>query len=147
MSALYDALEAISSDLPEGPVNQSVRRPAVSRLGEEFMKLLGIVVGLLAICMFVGNSYAKAAKADVAAGKVTAVADKDGNIKIEKRAKAPAVAEEITVKTDASTVVTIDGAAGKVSDIAVGMNVKVSPASGVAKTIDATSKKPGAKKN
>ena len=120
------------------------------------MKLLGIVIGLIALCMFVGNSFAKdaaakgdkAGKGDVVMGKVSAAVDKDGNIKIKKHVKkdaaatAPAAPEEVTIATDASTVVTIDKVAGKVSDIQVDMYVKISPATGTAKTIDASTKKP-----
>ncbi len=120
------------------------------------MKLLGLVVAMFALCMFVGTSFAKeagagkgnrAAKADVVAGKISAAADAQGKIKVTKRAKDAAAAEEITVATDANTVVTIDGAAGKVSDLQVGMVVKISPATGTATKIEATSKKPAARKN
>ncbi len=108
------------------------------------MKLMGIAVGLFALLMFVGTSYAaKAPKGDVVAGKITAItaptAEKPGSITIKTKA------DEVTLATTKDTTVTVDGAASTLDKLEAGMNVKASPATGTATKIDAMTKKPKAK--
>ena len=112
------------------------------------MKLMGIAVGLFALLMFVGVSYAaKAPKGDVVTGKITAVDTDKGTVTIKTKT------DEVVVKTDKDTAISIDGVKvdstdkdkAPVGKLEVGMNAKVSPATGTASKIDAMTKKPKAK--
>ncbi|MFI5377812.1 MAG: hypothetical protein ACHRHE_00780 [Tepidisphaerales bacterium] len=109
------------------------------------MKLLGIVVGLLALFMFVGSSFARtelAAKAPKAVqGKITDVAKDGTTITVTPKAKAGTTVEDVKITTDDKTKVTVDGAAATIGDLKVGMTVKVTPATGTAATIDAKNPK------
>jgi hypothetical protein len=97
------------------------------------------------VLSLVGVAEAKAAKGEKkakhegVAGKLVSVSD--GTLTISHGGK-KAGAKEVTVKTDASTKVTIDGVSGKaVSDLKPGEKVVVSPATGTATEIKATSPK------
>jgi hypothetical protein len=71
-------------------------------------------------------------------GVVTAI---DGtNVKVQPKAKPGAAQEEVVVPTDEKTVVTIDGQPGKLADLRQGMKVIVTPATGTAIKIEATTK-------
>ena len=103
--------------------------------------LLAVTIMLALPCM----AQAKKNKSDQSiSGKVTAVNATDGTITVSQGKSGP----ETTYKTAGATV-TVDGTAGKLSDVTVGMNVKITVGSSpdVAATIDATAKKKGGKKN
>jgi len=76
---------------------------------------------------------------------VGTVVSVDGtNVKISKKGKAGEAAQDVVVETDANTVITVDGVAAKLTDLQPGMSVKVTPSTGKATKIEATSKKAGA---
>lgn len=79
----------------------------------------------------------------------TVVSVEGTNVKISKRAKAGEAAQDVIVETDANTVITVDGVVAKLSDLQAGMTVKVTPATGKAAKIEATTKKAraGTKRN
>lgn len=109
---------------------------------------LALVLGLVA-----GN--AEAAKGDKAAAKgagkgkaAGGVAGKvvkvDGtNLVVQTRGKKAA---EVTIATDADTVVEINGAKGALADLKAGMQVQATPNTGTAKKITAGGAKGGADK-
>ncbi|MGA2500417.1 MAG: hypothetical protein ABSH20_21955 [Tepidisphaeraceae bacterium] len=109
------------------------------------MKLMGIVVGLFALLMFVGTSYAAKAPKDVATGKITAVDATAKTVTIQPRAAKGSTdtPAPITLTVDANTTkITVDGVDAKFEDLKEGMNVKASPSTdkGTATKIDAKSK-------
>ena len=97
----------------------------------------------------VGVADAKGKK-DGLAGKIVSVTT--NSITIQTRHKkgaagGAAAVETVTVQTDASTLVTIDGVAGKsVRDLQAGERVRVTPSTGTATLIEATTKKHHKKK-
>lgn len=115
------------------------------------MKLLGMLMALALTFALAGFAQA-APKADKAARKAKALAGQvvsvDGTKLTIKTRDQDKNVKEVVVTTDASTKVTVDGKDGKLSDISAGMRVKVSPAEGLATSIEATAAKPrGNKKN
>ena len=60
-----------------------------------------------------------------------------GTIVVESRRRG-----QVTVQTDASTVVTIDKQAAKVADLKAGMRVRITPATGTAKKVSVWTKRP-----
>jgi len=86
-----------------------------------------------------GAKGAKKAKHEGVAGKVVSVSS-DGIITITHGGK-KAGATKVEVKTDDKTAVTIDGTAGKVSDLKPGEKVVVTPTTGTATEIKATKAK------
>lgn len=116
------------------------------------MKSFAVLMALVATLCMAGIAQAKdpaakkekkEAKAEMVQGTVSSV-DANGNVKVTpKTKKGEAPATDLSVATDASTVVTIDGKPGKVADLTPGMHVKVTPKTGTATKIDATSKAAG----
>ena len=119
------------------------------------MKLWSMVVAFALALSFVGVAGAaegkkKEKKAETTLQGTVASVDASGNVKVTKKVAkkdAGGAAEEVTIATDAKTVVTIDGKAGKVSDLVAGMQVRVTPTTGKAEKIEARSagKKGGGK--
>lgn len=102
------------------------------------MRTLSIVLVVLAVAGLAGVAQAArdGAKPKPAPGLMGVVVKVDGADVTIKAGKG-ADAKEVVVKTDADTKVTVDGQDGKVADLKAGMMVKVSPADGTAKKIDA----------
>ncbi len=114
------------------------------------MKLLQnvvVAVVMLALVGFVQAADAqkkeKPAKPAVLSGVVVSVAD--GKVTVKVAAKAGAESKDVVVETTKDTAVTIDGKAAKVSELAQGMRVKISPVKGPAEKIVAVTAKPKAK--
>ncbi len=100
------------------------------------------VAGLLVLGLC-NQSTAKVKKGDVDAIKPLegAVVSVDGsNVKVTKKGGKKTTAEDVVVVTDVNTVVTIDGVAARITDLARDMRVKVIPATGTATKIEATQK-------
>lgn len=110
-----------------------------------------ILMGALALVLAVGlagNAYAakgdKAGKAGKGGkGVAGTVVKVDGNnVVVQTRGKNAA---EVTISTDASTTIEVNGAKGAVSDLKPGMKIQASPSAGTAQKITATSGKGGGK--
>jgi hypothetical protein len=113
------------------------------------MKLFRNVMLGLALLSFVG--IAQAAQANKAAKGPKAlngtILKIDGTSITVKHPVKNADPKEVVVATDKDTKITLDGNEAKLADLKEGMRVKVTPATGTAKTIDAKTVKPRAKKN
>jgi hypothetical protein len=100
------------------------------------------VVVLFALGGVVGAAKPEATKADKAAKKDkgltgVVVSVQGSSLKIKSKGKE---GTELTVATDDKTVVEIDGKAGKLADLAAGQKVVITPATGTATKIAATTK-------
>lgn len=108
------------------------------------MKLVNLLVAALILCV-AGAVIAQDApttkpKRDMIGGKIVKV---DGaTVTIKTRARGGAEGKEVAVTTDDKTVVTLDGKEAKVADLKADMFVRVSPATGTATKIVATTKAP-----
>jgi len=110
-------------------------------------RLMTIAAAVLAFGLMAGTAEAakgdKAAKKGKGAGVAGTVVKIDGNnVVLSPRGKA---AGEVTVATDASTEVLVNGAKGALADIKPGMRVQASPAVGTTKTVTAGAGGKGAK--
>lgn len=121
------------------------------------MKKFAAIAAALAMSLsLAGSTYAaKPGKADKAAkadkplkGKVVSVGAGDGGeVKIVVHAGGSKKnAQDVTVTTNADTVVTLDGKTIKADELQPGERVTVTPAAGIATKIDATKKEPKADK-
>lgn len=90
-----------------------------------------------------GAKGAKKGKKDTVAGKILSVSG--ATVTVSTGGK-KAGAKEVSITTDDKTAITIDGTASKVADLKPGEKVVVSPATGTATEIKATSAKAKAPK-
>ena len=106
------------------------------------MKIWMSVLAAVVVFGLAGVSQAAKAKGEGKGlkGQVVSVAADGTSVVITTGGKKNAT--ELTIPVDKETTVTVDGAASKVSDLKKDMYVMVSPATGTAKTITATTTKP-----
>ena len=87
-----------------------------------------------------GNSWSTATSPTLE-GKTLKAADDKGTLSVLPKYKYDAEKDSVKVETNASTVVTIDGADGKLADIKPDMTLTVTPDTGVATKIEAKTAK------
>ena len=98
---------------------------------------LGTVLAAVAVLCMVGVVMADEAKVSRGIyGQVVTAAGADGKLVVKVSDK------DVTVATDAKTVVTLDGKAARLADVLKDMWVTVQPGEGTATTITATTTKP-----
>jgi hypothetical protein len=103
---------------------------------------VGTVLAAVAVLFVAGVAMADDAKPTSRGiyGQIVSVAA-DGNI-VVKVNTSPTESKEVTVTTDAKTVVTLDGKDAKVADLKKDMWAMVQPSEGTATKIVATAEKP-----
>ena len=105
------------------------------------LKLLCLVavVGFVSSTVLAARNNAGTTKPDALHGKVLRV---DGaNLVVNVKESKEAVPTPVSIATDDKTVITLDGAAAKLADLKEGMRVNVTPKTGTATNIEASTKK------
>ncbi len=104
------------------------------------MKTLAQICAVVAVIMFVGVAFGKEKAPKPLKGEVVKVDGKNLVVKVKSKTDP----KEVTVLTDNSTVVMIEGVKGALADLKPGQMVNITPADGTATKIEVP--KPKAKK-